>query len=424
MTTSGKGRSGGRRNGDQASAHLGSDAPRTLKQQRNHLASEVVTLVRMREVSDRLWRLRDLNMGLQEIVEAGMAQLGADWANIQLLNPDEQKLEIVAQHGFDKNFLDHFRIVSSSDDSACGRSLRTGRRTVIEDVDTDVGFAPHRAIAAAVGYRAVQSTPLFGKDGEIIGMFSTHFRRPHRPSENNLRRFDLYAIQAAEFIERIRAEEQLNRLAGALLSSQEEENRSLARELHDEFSQELAALRMEVSSLAILSEGSLPLRQRIEEFGKKLGHLADEMHSMSRRLHPQILHELGLEVALREQCSNFFDQTGIPVRFTCDQLPASLPTGVSIGLYRIAQEALLNIRKHSGANVIQLNLECRNGAANLRVEDTGDGFDLAEARRKGGLGIVSMEERARLMNGKFQIRSTPGEGTVVEVIVPLSDARS
>jgi GAF domain-containing protein len=102
-----------------------------------------------------------------------------------------------------------FREVSAEDDSACGRALRFGERIVIEDVEADPEFAPLRPIARASGFRAVQSTPLMGRDGKPLGMLSTHFRSVHRPTEQHLRRLDLYARQAADFIERTRMEEML-----------------------------------------------------------------------------------------------------------------------------------------------------------------------------------------------------------------------
>jgi PAS domain S-box-containing protein len=117
-------------------------------------------------------------------------------------------LEIVAQRGFGQDFLNHFSAVNESG-AACGRALKRAERVIIEDVLTDPDFAPHRAIAASAGYRAVQSTPLFSRSGEPLGIVSTHFRQPHRPSERELRLTDLYARQAAELIERKRAEDVL-----------------------------------------------------------------------------------------------------------------------------------------------------------------------------------------------------------------------
>ena len=212
----------------------------------------------------------------------------------------------------------------------------------------------------------------------------------------------------------------VRRLLASLISAQETERRELAREMHDVFSQELAALAMEISTLPKSIEIAHPPTERLAEIGKKISNLADEMHSTSHQLHPAILDELGLAPALREECETFEHQSGIPVRFTSNDLPASFPEDVSLCLYRVTQESLRNIRKHTGATMVRVSLTSGDDRVKLRVEDTGDGFDVSEARKSGGLGLVSMEERVRLVNGKFAIDSKPGNGTVVEVSVPLN----
>lgn len=217
-------------------------------------------------------------------------------------------------------------------------------------------------------------------------------------------------------------QDQLQRLTSSLINLQETENRELARELHDSFSQELAALGMEVSNLLTSAEIKGPPTKRLASIGEKIRHLADEMHRTSRQLHPAILTELGLRAALREECVAFSEQAGIPVRFSCEGLPASLPEDVSLCLYRITQECLRNVRKHVGAGEVRIQLKGKDKGISLRIEDTGDGFDIAEARRKGGLGLISMEERTRMVNGKLDIRSEAGVGTTVDLFVPLKDA--
>jgi GAF domain-containing protein len=124
----------------------------------------------------------------------------------------------VAQRGFQADFLDYFRDVRE-DSAVCGRALQRQERVIIEDVETDPGFAPHRSIAASAGFRAVQSTPLCGRGGEPLGMISTHFRLPHRPTEHNLRLTDLYARYAAEVIEHKRAEDERSKLASLMEAS-------------------------------------------------------------------------------------------------------------------------------------------------------------------------------------------------------------
>jgi PAS domain S-box-containing protein len=216
----------------------------------------------------------------------------------------------------------------------------------------------------------------------------------------------------------------LQKLTANLMSVQEAGSKELARELHDDFSQQLAALAMEVSTLQASGEVAVPLTERLSELGEKIGHLADEMHQTSRQLHPTILNELGLEAALREECGRFSAQCKIPIQFICEELPASTPEDVSLCLYRIAQETLRNIRKHAGATEGRVRLFGGEGGVSLLVEDTGDGFDIAEARKSGGLGLISMEERVRLVNGKFKILSQTGVGTTVGVFVPLNEKLS
>jgi PAS domain S-box-containing protein len=150
-----------------------------------------------------------LGQGLEEILAASIELLGADKGNVQLLDRARPALQIAVQRGFAQEFVDFFHEVSAEDDSACGRALRLGERIVIEDIEADPEFAPLRPIARASGFRAVQSTPLMGRDGKPLGMLSTHFRSVHRPTEQDLRRLDLYARQAADFIERARIEETL-----------------------------------------------------------------------------------------------------------------------------------------------------------------------------------------------------------------------
>jgi PAS domain S-box-containing protein len=144
----------------------------------------------------------DLNGALQVVLDATMELHKADFGSVQLYSPENRSLEIVGQRGFRQDFLDHFRRLSSG--SACAAALARRQRVIIEDVQSGAGFA-HREQAAAAGFRAVQSTPLLSRGGEPLGMISTHFRLPHRPSEEELRLTDLYARQAADLIERKRA---------------------------------------------------------------------------------------------------------------------------------------------------------------------------------------------------------------------------
>jgi len=172
-------------------------------------STEIEALKRLNDASSRLWRTNSLCAGLEETLAATIELLGGDMGNVQILDEVSGKLRIAAQDGFDAEFLEFFQGVAVEDDSACGRALRSCRRVIIEDVEQDPLFASCLHIARNAGFRAVQSTPLVDRHGKPLGMISTHFRRPHRPSELDLQRLDLYVRQASDFIERCRRDEEL-----------------------------------------------------------------------------------------------------------------------------------------------------------------------------------------------------------------------
>jgi signal transduction histidine kinase len=183
------------------------DVNRQLMLLKDELATELLAMTRLHEFSTRLEAIIELPAVLEEVLTATIDIQHADFGDVQLCNPESHALEIVSQRGFNAEFLEYFAAVDHAS-TACGRAMQARSRIVIEDVQTDAQFAPHRRIARAAGFRAVQSTPLFNRGGEILGMISTYFKHPHRPSERELRLTDLYARQAAEMIERKRTDDE------------------------------------------------------------------------------------------------------------------------------------------------------------------------------------------------------------------------
>jgi PAS domain S-box-containing protein len=177
---------------------------------RTELVTELAAMRRLHELASRLQENAELQPALEQVLEASIELLGAAFGNIQLHVPEESALRIVAQRGFKPSFLDYFDRVRACTGS-CGKALAMRRRVVVEDVLADPSFEPHLPVIREAGFRAVQSTPLVGRNGELLGMLSTHFRRPHRPSERDLRLLDLYARLAGELIERLQSEEKLRR---------------------------------------------------------------------------------------------------------------------------------------------------------------------------------------------------------------------
>ena len=218
----------------------------------------------------------------------------------------------------------------------------------------------------------------------------------------------------------VQAQGDLRALTARLVELQELGMKELARELHDDLSQNLAALGREIETLLPPSaQPSRSLSEQAHEVWRRVTKLARDVHSMSQRLHPAILDDLGLKEALTEQCWAFSERTGIPVQFESAGESTWPAADVSLCFYRVAQEGLHNIAKHAGATRVHLTLSSSEEKCTLRIEDNGQGFDPSEAKGKNALGLISMRERARLVNGNFTIRSEYGKGTMLEVSVAL-----
>jgi signal transduction histidine kinase len=223
--------------------------------------------------------------------------------------------------------------------------------------------------------------------------------------------------------ERERAAKEISRLAGRLLHAQEDERRRIARELHDDFSQQLALLSVEMELLQGALPGTgRPEERRLEEMTARIKELSSEVHRMAHELHPAKLDQLGLVAAARAFCRSLSEQQELEVAFRQTGFPRSLPADVSLCCYRVIQEALQNVLRHSDARRADVELRAEPERVCLTVTDSGKGFDLAETRRKGGLGLSSMEERVRHAGGRLTIRSNPEQGTRVEVRLPISPA--
>jgi signal transduction histidine kinase len=214
--------------------------------------------------------------------------------------------------------------------------------------------------------------------------------------------------------------EELRRLAHEILGAQEMERRRIARELHDDFGQDLALVSVELDLLRQRFPGSPEeVEVRIQATSDRVKQLSSSIHDLSHQLHPMKLEQLGLVAALGSLSKELGQNHGVQIGFTHQAVPATLPEEVAFCLYRVAQEALRNVVKHSGAASASASLVRQNGSLALEVRDDGRGFDAAGAAGQGGLGLVSMRERLRLVGGELTIQSQPGAGTRLLAQVPL-----
>jgi PAS domain S-box-containing protein len=226
---------------------------------------------------------------------------------------------------------------------------------------------------------------------------------------------------AADITVRKRAEEVLSTVSRRLIEAQEEERTRLARELHDDISQRLAVLALKLQIL----QDSLPasvdeIRHAIAEASKETESLGDDIHALSHRLHSSKLECLGLASAAGGFCRELSDRLGMEIGFHSESIPEDLPREISLCLFRVLQEALQNAIKHSGSTHFQVSLCGGSGGVELTVRDSGIGFDSEDATRGNGLGLTSIRERLKLVNGKLFIDSQSERGTTILARVPLS----
>jgi PAS domain S-box-containing protein len=223
---------------------------------------------------------------------------------------------------------------------------------------------------------------------------------------------------AKQIARRQRVEEARTELRHRLVRAQEEEHRRIARELHDDLTQRLAVLAINAGKVEQMPGRGEDVAEWSRGMREQLVALSESVHSLSRQLHPSILDDLGLSDALRSECLSLGQRDGITVTYFARGVPADLPRDVALCFYRVAQEALRNVAHHAQCPQASVRLVANEREMVLCVRDRGVGFDSA-GRGKTGVGLESIRERARLIQARLTVRSRPGEGTRIDLRVPL-----
>ena len=218
----------------------------------------------------------------------------------------------------------------------------------------------------------------------------------------------------------LQSNKQIRALAARLISAQESERRRIALLLHDDVSQNVAAFGLSISRLKRkLPTSNEELLNELGQLGSQAYDLTTQIRRLSHQLHPEVLEHLGLVKALESHVTEFGCEEHIETSFKADVKSEPLPIELSVCLYRVALEGLRNISRHSGAKSAEVLLKENHGFLTLQISDSGLGFDVERARRGNGIGLASSEERIRLLQGSFEIRSDPQSGTTMTARVPL-----
>ena len=232
-----------------------------------------------------------------------------------------------------------------------------------------------------------------------------------------------YIGSCVDITERKSSAESLQALTGRIIQAQEAERTRIARELHDDFSQRLALLAISLGRVfemlpkARVSEGA-----QIQEMLKRTSELSSDIHSMSHQLHSSKLEHVGLEAALAALCAEISDKYNIEVQFARRDTRLKLPKDVALCLFRVAQEALANLVKHSHAHRGHVELGSNGSHVSLSIRDDGTGFNTERSDGAPGIGLIGMRERIRLVGGRLSVKSEPMRGTEIFVEIPGSDA--
>ena len=216
--------------------------------------------------------------------------------------------------------------------------------------------------------------------------------------------------------ERKRAEEALFEVNSRLIQAQEQERARIGRELHDNVNQRLAMLAIELEHL---QDNPSEVRSRVQELLQQTTELSNDVQALSHELHSSKLEYLGAIRGMKSWCKEFGERQKMEIEFKSSEVPKSLSPQISLCLFRVLQEALHNAAKHSGVRRIEVQLREDSGEIHLVVSDSGRGFDLETAMQGRGLGLTSMQERVRLVNGMIEIQSKPMGGTTIHVRVPF-----
>jgi signal transduction histidine kinase/PAS domain-containing protein len=368
----------------------------------------------------------DLDQVLNSLLDHLPPVVPYDVATVSLLGPESQLVSWVA-----RGFEVRGDAAATGTPSVSGRAipglqarLAAGQSLLISDTDDDLEWKVHLGARSVGSYMAV---PL-RVNGEVIGACELGKREPGFFSAQHLQWAQAVAGQAAVAVQRawlfeeMRASrEQLQSLSRRLVEVQEEERRTIARELHDEVGQALTSLgfglkllERKVDDPDTILAGTAALKKTVEEV---MGNL----HRLAMDLRPASLDHLGLVAALQQHCVAVGETNHLSVQVETVDWIGRTSVEAETALYRIVQEALTNVVRHAQASQVDVILEQRDGKLIAIVEDDGCGFDLGAVGRREQLGLLGMRERAEALGGGLIVESTPGGGTTVRVEVPYGD---
>jgi signal transduction histidine kinase len=382
----------------------------------------------------------DFNDSLEIVLRRVCDKTGWAIGQAWVLNPERRHLECRPAWFAAVDGLKRFRTVSRATHfepgvGLPGRVWASRQPSWIRDVTVDPNF-PRAQADVKNGLKGAVGIPVFA-GREVVAVIEFFVQAPREEDERLTRVIATIAAQLNLVLERKQTQDALRdreamlrvslarirELAGRLLVAQEAERTRIARELHDDINQQLAGLSLMVSGLRrrLGETDAAGIEAQLSSLQQRIIGLVEGVRRLSHDLHPGVLKHVGLTAALESHCSEFQRQHGIELTFDATADGPPFPPDVSLCLFRATQEALRNIAAHAGARHVRVRLDRTDGHWTLAIADDGRGFDATHRPgASAGLGLLSMEERARLLHGQVRIDSAAGRGTTISISIPIT----
>ena len=384
-------------------------------------------LNRISSATSGLWDLDAiLNIALDTVLEI----INATTGGILLLHGQTRKLSYRVYRGLSAKYVEQMEM--SLGEGVAGKVAETGEPIVLENISGDPRAA-HPDLVNTEGLGGFISVPLKAKD-RVLGVMNIASHVQGKFSADDMFLLNSIGYQLGTAIEQARLYQRLERgkeryqtLLQHALTAQEEERKRIARELHDETSQAITSLTLNLQAAITKAETDgiedTDFIGRLRKIQSLAVHTQNEISKLMKELRPTLLDELGLPAAISRYAKDSLESLGTKVFTEFEGVEERLPTEVEVTLFRIAQGTVGNILEHAEAKNVSIRLECGTNECVLEVKDDGKGFDVNKITRvdKGGrgAGLFTMKERARLVGGACKIRSEPGKGTKIAVKIPL-----
>lgn len=382
-------------------------------------------------ISSAVTSLQDLDAILKNALDNVLEIINGAIGGILLLDEETRTLHYCVHRGLSARYAEEMRM--SLGEGIAGRVAQTGEPMILEDISKDPRTT-RPDLVSAEGLKGFISIPLKSRD-KVIGVMNIASPEEGRFGADDLSLLSSIgdylgtAIEQARLNERLKkAGERYRTLLQHALTSQEEERKRIARELHDETSQAITSLTLGLQAIIQTAEikgiGDADFIAKLKIAHSNAVNAGNEIVKLMKELRPTLLDELGMPTAIQRYAKDTLQTKGIAVSVDFRGTDKRLPPEIEVTLFRIAQGAIGNILEHSEAKKASITLECDANECLMRIEDNGKGFDVSKLTRvdpRGrGAGLFTMKERGRLVDGVCRVESQPGQGTKVIVKIPLA----